>query len=238
MNYIYITGASRGIEKSLAEKLLESKENTVFGISRSCTIKHPNYKHFYLDFTDLDEVKNFTFPEHPEAGRIVLINNSGILGDISQVGKMDNDLIIMTFNINIISPVLFTNEFINQYKKSDAIKLIFNTSSGAARYSIASWSTYCSSKAALDMFSKVVENEQLLEDNNIRIFSIAPGIVDTKMQDEIREVKKEHFNDVDRFITYKNDNLLTSPEVVANGYIDIILNPDKYPDTIMDLREL
>ena len=48
-------------------------------------------------------------------------------------------------------------------QNSDAKKSIMNISSGAARHAIESWSSYCSTKAALDMYSEVIHIEQQKE---------------------------------------------------------------------------
>jgi benzil reductase ((S)-benzoin forming) len=64
LNYYYITGTSRGIGKAFAEYLLEDPSNYVIGMSRQKTIDHPNYRHFFLDLTDMNAVANFKFELH------------------------------------------------------------------------------------------------------------------------------------------------------------------------------
>lgn len=239
MNYFYITGTSRGIGKSLAEELLQSENNIVFGISRKCSIKHSRYKHFYLDLSKPENASGFKFAEHKNANSIVLVNNAGMLGSVSRVGEIDDDETIQAFNLNITSIAIFTNQFLKQYRDYSSKKVILNTSSGAGRHVVESWSTYCSTKAALDMFCRVVDSEQKqFFENPASIYSIAPGIIDTKMQDEIRAIPKEEFSGVDKFIELKNNDQLIPPEQVAKQYIDIILHPENYNDVIMDLREL
>lgn len=80
-NYYYITGTSRGIGSALADLLLQNNNNFVFGISRTCSINHSNYKHIFLDLSDIHSVNNFSFEEHDSASMIVLINNSGMIGE-------------------------------------------------------------------------------------------------------------------------------------------------------------
>mgnify|MGYP006274846701 CR=1 FL=1 len=237
MNYFYITGTSRGIGKATADELLKDESNFVFGISRHSSIQHKNYKHITLDLNDLEKVKNFQFEELKNAEKIVLFNNAGILGHVTQVGNMDNDKIIASHNINLISPVLLTNNFISFYKESKAEKIIFNTSSGAASHTIPSWSTYCSTKAGLEMFVRVIDDEQQdVKNNPVKVFSVAPGVVDTEMQDEIREVEPENFRELDRFVQLKKNGQLVKPTDVAKKYVDIMNNPENYPEMVMDLR--
>jgi len=240
MEYYFITGTSTGIGKAIAERLLAKKEVTIFGLSRRQTISHPNYRHVAMDLSRPENLLQFEFPEINRAERIVLINNAGVIGDIGFVGNKDNSIIVSTYNINIVSPSILINRFIKKYQSMETEKTILNISSGAARHSIAAWSDYCASKSALDMFSQTVAEEQsfLPESQRFHVFSVAPGIVDTPMQDQIRDAGKERFPYHETFVDYKAQNLLTLPEEVAVGVQDIIENPAKYSEVIMDLRNL
>jgi len=238
MNYFYITGTSRGIGKALALNLLEIKNNFVFGISRTCSIENSNYKHFNLDLDILKNVEKFKFDNFEDAEQIILINNSAILGEVKHIGKKTNNNIIKSYNINIISPTILMNNFIFSYQNYNCKRLILNISSGVARYPLASWATYCSTKAALDMTSKVIAEEQKEKyfENQIKIFSVAPGIVDTQMQTEIRNTNKEDFSNLEKFVAYKENNNLNSPENVAKQLIDFILTNKKQEAVCIDIR--
>ena len=239
MNYFYITGTSRGIGKAIANELLKSKNNFVYGLSRNTFIDHKNYEHIEIDFSDLEQTKKFQFREHKDAEKIVLINNAGVLGHVTQVGNLQNEKIEQAYIVNLVSPAILTNNFINAYKDSTAEKFILNVSSGAARHTIKSWSTYCSTKSGLEMFARVIMEEQKEMDGSpVKVFSIAPGVVDTEMQDEIREVEPENFSELDRFIQLKKEGKLVDPELVGRYFADVINNPDKYENPLMDLRDL
>ena len=237
MKYYYITGTSRGIGRAIAETLLERENTFVYGISRNDSIQHKNYQHISLDLNDLDRVKEFTFGDHPDAEKIVLINNAGILGHVNQVGNLYTEKVINSYTINLISPSILINQFLNQYQEHKAERMIMNTSSGAAQHTIPSWSTYCATKAGLEMFARVVEDEQQDFDNPVKVYSIAPGVVDTEMQDEIREVDPENFRELDRFVKLKKDGQLVNPKDVGKKFVDIMEHPENYPKSIMDLRD-
>ncbi len=221
MNFYYITGTSRGIGKSLAEKLLENENNFVYGIARNNFLLHDRYEHLRLDLANLELVKNFRFFEHKRAEKIVLINNAATIGEIYPLGECNNDDLINSYNVNIISPSLLINNFIAYYSKSLSKKQILNISSGAGRRAVASWGAYCASKAALDMISQVAAKES----NKLQIWSVAPGIVDTSMQAEIRSAKQENFALHQQFIDFKEQNMLSKPFDVAQKLVEILEHP-------------
>ena len=245
MNYYYITGTSRGIGKSFAEHLLENPENNVIGISRQRSIEHPRYRHFYLDLTDVNAISQFKFDLHANAKKICLINNAGALGFIKPVGKLTADTIIRNYTLNLIAPSVLTNAFIECYDGIDAEKVILNISSGAGKRPIDGWAVYCASKAGMDMFSRVVDAEQVVrsqtpQDNihkGFKIFSIAPGVVNTEMQTEIRSASKEDFSRLEDFIGYKVNNELSEPEFVSRKYIRILANLNNIKDVLSSIKD-
>jgi benzil reductase ((S)-benzoin forming) len=239
MNYYYITGTSRGIGKAIAELLLKDESNTVIGMARGRAITHERYRHVVMDMNMTEAVQAYQFEQYDDAEKIVLLNNSGVLGDVNHIGKMDSQKIVETFNVNLIAPTVLTNSFMKSYASNNAEKIIINISSGAASHTVNSWSTYCSSKAGLEMFAKVLEGElKEAENTKTKIFSIAPGIIDTEMQTEIRAVPDENFSNKSKFVSLKENNELTSPAEVADNLLDVITNPEKYPDVVMDFRNL
>jgi benzil reductase ((S)-benzoin forming) len=245
LNYYYITGTSRGIGKSLAENLLENPSNQVIGISRNKSIEHPNYHHAHLDLTDATAVAAFQFELHAHAEKIYLINNAGTLGFIKPVGQLESTAIIQNYTVNLIAPTLLTNAFMKCYATTDAEKVIVNISSGAGKTPIDGWAVYCASKAGIDMFSRVVNAEQTVKATapleNIHqpfhIFSIAPGVVNTAMQDAIRTTPTTDFSRVNDFINYKINNLLSEPDAVSKKYIHLLSNIKNIKEIIFSIKD-
>ena len=167
---------------------------------------------------------------------VVLVNNSGMLGDVKNIGEQTPENIYKVNMLNAIAPAILTNEFIKAYKNTPADIVVLNISSGAARHPVESWANYCATKSSLDMLSKVIQLENA--SSNIRVYSVAPGVVDTKMQEEIRSVSPEDFPHLSKFVSYKQKNQLVNPKDVAVLLLDIIYNPKRYQDVVLDLREI
>ncbi len=242
MNYYYITGTASGIGEELALQLLQNPSNKVIGISRNNNIIHPNFTFYQLDLSDIDAVCNFKFQAHPEANKIYLVNNAGTLGEVKHVGKLESKAIAQNYQVNLVAPGILINAFIGFYNSSSAEKVILNVSSGAGKYPIDGWAAYCASKAAIDMYSRVVAEEQKMDVSDkkrmVKIFSIAPGKVDTAMQAAIRMADKKDFSKVHDFIRFKNDNQLLSPKVVAGKYIKLLENAEKSEGTVFSINDI
>jgi benzil reductase ((S)-benzoin forming) len=238
MNYYFITGTSSGIGKALAEEILKDETNWVVGLSRRNVINHARYAHHYLDLSIIEEVKRYEFPRLDEAKQLVLINNSGQIGDIKRIGTADNDAIDNLFKVNLIAPAILMNLYMQCYMNHNAERIVLNVSSGAANYPIDSWAPYCSSKAGLDHLTRTIHEEQKITQWGIKVYSIAPGIVDTEMQSEIRSSNSEDFSRYDDFVRLKEQNELTSPEAVAKVYWEILRNTERYTEPVDTLRNM
>jgi benzil reductase ((S)-benzoin forming) len=233
MKKLYITGSSSGIGLALSNLFLEIGFE-VEGMARRNVIKHPNYIHHTLDLSDLKLVSDFKFSINGEVDEVVLINNAGWLGEVKPIGELQSENIQRINEINITAPFILINSFLSQLKSFGGKKTIINISSGAAQYPIKSWGGYCASKAAIDMFSRVIKEEH----PEIAVMSIAPGVVDTAMQKAIREVPAEHFEDSARFHDMHNSGELRSSDDVAKQIAGLLENKEKALGTVFSLREL
>lgn len=238
MNYYFITGSSKGLGKAVAELLLQSENNFVFGYARGSSIIHQRYYHKHVDFANLDAVQKIKFPELKDAEKIVLMNNAGIVGEIKHVGNLTNQKLLDCYTINLIVPTIFANEFVKTYKKSAAEKLVVNISSGAAQSAIDGWNVYCATKAGLDMFSKVLQEESNIDKTNFRVLSIAPGIIDTEMQQQIRSADTSNFSNINRFVDYKKNGDLASAQETAKKILRFINEPNLSQSVVCSVRDL
>jgi benzil reductase ((S)-benzoin forming) len=234
---IIITGCSSGIGLALSQKLIEKESNCVLGIARNCPLEAENFIFQSLDLSKIDRVKEIQFPDlDKEYGDIHLINNAGMLGEINTLDKIDLESIEDVITVNYTAAMLLSTKFIQKYQNSPLVKSIINISSGAATGAYASWSNYCASKAALEMLSKCIEVEQKDKVYPVKCFSIAPGVVNTKMQAQIRSTDIENFAMLPKFEELYTENMLYSPISVAEKLIEVIEHPEGFQEKVFRIQ--
>lgn len=232
-----ITGCSSGIGLALSRKLIENKENCVLGIARNCPFEAKNFIFKSLDLAKLDLVKDINFPDFEDGyDAIHLINNAGMLGEVNTLDKIDLVSLEDVISVNYTSAMLLCTKFIQKYQHLPVTKTIINISSGAATGAYASWSNYCASKAALEMLSKCIEIEQKDKASPIHCFSIAPGVVDTDMQNQIRSTSIENFAMLPKFEELYRENKLYSPVIVAEKLIEVLKNPERFVEKVFRIQ--
>jgi benzil reductase ((S)-benzoin forming) len=235
---LILTGHTKGLGRAILENFLSIEGTEIVGISRTTLENNPSrVVEISLDLSDLDALETHLPAIFPKESfdRYVLINNAGRIGEVKPVGKLNPKEILRVMNLNLIAPMVLTDAFIKAYGKEPGSKIICNISSGAAHKPMPGWGEYCGSKAGLAMFSKVADEE--LREMGIRVFSLAPGIVDTEMQSEIRLAEEKDFPALKRFLDYKSQGLLSDPEMVAEKIYRLIQHPELFHGTIQDVRD-
>ena len=233
MKSLYIvTGSHTGLGKSIVSQLLQDKNNTVIGISRHNEIEHSQFQFISLDLSNIEKVKTFSYPDYSHFENIVLINNAGILGEITTLEKVSIDALDAVISVNYTAVMILSTLFIKAYQDAKIQKTIITISSGAATSAYPSWSNYCASKAAVEMLMKCIVEEQKNKENPISAFAIAPGVVDTNMQLQIRSTDIQDFEFKPKFIDLYEEGKLYKPEDVAERIIEVGQSPYQFNDTV------
>ena len=238
MDIVIVTGASKGIGYELSKQLKEEGKK-VIGIARTVLEDADTFVSADLSDTDhLDKLILSIIEENIEiATSFSLINNAGMVDPIGLIGSVQAEVITKAIAVNLTAPILISNAFISRLQNFGGTKRIVNISSGAGRNPYEGWGTYCTTKAGLDHFTRVVALEQTNAKYPVEIVAIAPGIIDTDMQETIRASEADEFPLLAQFIDYKKQGLLSSAEQTAQKLIAFMENEDfKAVGPIVDIR--
>ena len=196
---ILVTGASRRIGREVAKKLASQGNKVIANYNKSqeqaqsLQKENQNIDIYKADVSKREEVKKMVETILKKYGKIdVLINNAGISESklFTDVSDADWQNII---NTNLYSAFCTTQEVVtNMIHNQNGC--IINISSIWGIVGASCETVYSIAKAGMDAMTKSLAKE--LGPSNIRVNSIAPGIIDTDMnknlsKQEIDEIKQE-----------------------------------------------
>lgn len=212
-----ILGATGGIGYAIYEKLQKEKPEEYY-VLLVRTISHKeqfvNCKIIQMDFDallDMSQLFSYLQEKMNAVEEIHLIIASGIIEPIDKIGTHKTGEITRNINVNAVGPSICIENVLGIVKQYNKCLKVIHLDSGASNYPIDGWGLYCSAKAYMSMFLRVLEVE-----GNCKVVNFDPGVVDTKMQQVIRSSKKEQCSLVDTFISYEEEGFLNTPSYVAN----------------------
>jgi len=216
-----VTGVSRGLGKEIVQQLLERGEN-VLGIGRSHSFDDRNFSFLECDFSQSKKIDALEFPQL--TGKVTLINNAGILGNVKRLSDQSSMDLEQLFAVNVISPMRLLHVIYDKMEFKNDFTLV-NISSGAANRAIPSWAGYCATKAALNMLTETFYLEELEKDNHPIIYIVAPGVIDTDMQVQIRSAKSADFSSLENFQELKRSKSLFSTKEASMRLLNMLKRP-------------
>ncbi|KAB8138960.1 SDR family NAD(P)-dependent oxidoreductase [Gracilibacillus oryzae] len=237
MKYAVVTGTSKGLGASIAKLLMEASCH-VIGIARNnnqslTDAELPGtYSYYQADLSDLSQTENIfksiidDVKEKGDMESLLLVQNAALVTPIEQAGKQNTGQLVNHVHVNLLSPMIITNLWLDSFRDSNFPLVIANVTSGAANRSVYGWNAYGSTKAGLDRYTATVALEQDELNTGNKVFLFDPSIMDTEMQGEIRSADKTQFADVEKFKAYKTNNSLRDTDVVAQVLVDRLLDAD------------
>jgi NAD(P)-dependent dehydrogenase (short-subunit alcohol dehydrogenase family) len=176
-----ITGASRGLGREVAGRLLEEGYAVLAGVRSPSTMKPlSGVEVLPLDVADPATIRAAAAAVKAHHGRLdVLVNNAGILLDeATGLMELEGDVLQRTLETNTLGPLRVAQAFAPLMSKGGRI---VNVSSGGGQLSSPStWSpAYCISKTALNAVT--VQLAEALKSRGLAVNAVCPGWVRTDM---------------------------------------------------------
>lgn len=209
---VLITGTSSGLGFGLANYYLEKGHN-VFGISRKANNELKKRENFTLltqDISHFREVKVnlLSFLKDVKTLDLVILN-AGMLNEIKDLRDTSLGEIKKVMDVNVWANKILVESLFDQVEKIDRIVAI---SSGASVSGSRGWNAYSLSKAALNMLISLYSKEY----TNTHFCALAPGLIDTKMQDYIYNLPEEkEYPAVKKLKQAKGTEQMPGPEKAA-----------------------
>ena len=208
MKNIFISGISSGIGKGLA-LFYANKGIKVYGVSRrALDFTHENIVHAQLDLLDYQQTPFVIEKLLKGVDLDLAILNAGILGTMTTMKSADLEEMKSVMETNLWSQKVLLDTLID----TCVLKNVFAISSGAAINGNVGWAGCSLSKAALNMLIQLYSKEN----PTIKFIALAPGLVDTPMQDYIcGEVSADEFPSVKRLQESRGTENMPAPESFA-----------------------
>lgn len=190
---VFITGASNGIGRELAEKFSQSLANTflmdidsnIVEFSKELSQKYSTKSISYIgNVAKEDDCINAVKEAISNFSKIdILINNAGITRD-NLVLKMSNQEFSDVIDVNLKGP-FYLSKYVFPHMSKQRYGRIINITSIVGLTGQAGQANYASSKAGLIGLTKSLARE--FAKRNITVNAVAPGFIQTKMTEKLDE---------------------------------------------------
>ena len=249
-SHLYIlTGASRGMGLGMAQQLLQ-KGNALLCISRHANpdlaaaaaqadVHLTQWTHNLADGEGASaRLREWLRNQNPaNFASASLINNAGVIPPIAPLRQCQPADLALALRVGLEAPMALTAAFLGVTESWLLPRKVLNISSGLGRYPMASQAGYCAAKAGMDHFTRCLALDEALHANGAKVCSLAPGVIDTDMQVQMRGAAGEAFPDQSKFLQLKAQGQLSSPAQAASQVLGYLARPDFGDKPVADVRD-
>jgi benzil reductase ((S)-benzoin forming) len=245
MHISIVTGASRGMGEGIALELAK-RGHRILGISRGRSeplAAYTDTEQWGADLADAiplaGHLSTWLRGISPvEVESITLINNAAITLTPGPAYEANAVETTRALRVGLESVALLTAAFLSTTREWTAAKAVLNISSGNGRRALAGTAVYSALKAGMDHYTRVLAlDEAALGARGAKVCSLAPGVIDTDMQTQIRSADPAKFAAHGMFVSYKNEGHLLSPEAAAKRVLAYLNRPDFGANPVADVRD-
>lgn len=246
---IFLTGSSRGMGLAMARQLLQPGHRLIClarssndTLNQAAAAAGAELQQWSLDLSApaeaaaklSDWLQSQASADYAQA---TLINNAGVMPPIAPLSTLTSAELVTALRVGLEAPMLLTAAFLGATEHWTAQRKVLNISSGMGRRPMASQAAYCAAKAGMDHFTRCVALEEDLKPHGAKLCSLAPGVIDTDMQQQLRNADPAAFPDLQRFTGLKANHLLASPEQAAAQVLAWLQRPDFGQQAVADVRQ-
>ena len=221
-----ITGGGRGIGAAAAHLLAEAGAAVVLAarsgdqiesVAREIRGAGARAIGVPCDVANSDQIEEVVEAALTQYDRVdILVNNAGIIWPVEHISEADAEEWAYNIHCNLVGPFQMARNVL-PVMIDQGYGRILNVSSGAAEHVMPGWSAYCAAKAGLNMLTRCLAVElQAAGAPGVTVNALAPGMVDTEMQADIRSIDTHGSSlDYSRFHEAHEQGALHSPVSAA-----------------------
>jgi len=241
-----VTGASRGLGAAMARQLLAASDHQLLCLSRqrsaALDAAGNRCEQWAVDLSQPDEAAArlgpwLTAQDASAFASATLINNAAALTRVGAIDECSDAELSSSLRVGIEAPLLLTAAFLRATRAWPARRRVLNISSGLGRRAMAGQASYCAAKAGIDHFSRALALDEAQRPNGAKVVSLAPGVIDTDMQQHLRSADSTGFPEQANFIGLKEKGQLTSPEDAAARVLGYLNRADFGANPVADVRD-
>lgn len=242
---VIVTGASRGLGHALAQALFLPGTRLLTMSRRACALPavvgaaHDDWQVDLADPLPLAERLDAWLGDKPGTGfrSTLFVHNAAMLSTPATLSEVPLPELTQATRVNLEAPLLLSAAFLRATASWAGQRQLLFISSGLGRNAMAGAASYCATKAGLDHLARALALEEAARTNGARVVSLAPGVIDTDMQVQLRGADPAAFAARSRFVDLHHGGQLLSPATVA-GKIVAYLGRENYGDSpVADIRD-
>jgi benzil reductase ((S)-benzoin forming) len=243
-----LTGASRGLGAALAVRLLCPGHQLLClsrgsseALAAAAATAGVSCEQWSADLTD-----PLTVASRLEAwlrqldGQLfdsaTLINNAALLAAPGPLERSDPGELSAVLRVGLEAPALLTAAFLRATRDWRAARRVLNISSGLGRRAMAGSASYCAVKAGLDHLSRALALDEALQPKGAKVVSLAPGVIETDMQLQLRSAPAEGFPEREMFVQMHRGGQLSTPQDTAARIAAWLESPAFGVEVVADIR--
>lgn len=244
-----ITGASRGMGLAIAQQLLSPtarllciSRNTNAQLAEEAQRAGAQLEQWPRDLAHGEAVATalsawFANIDPQTIASVTLINNAALISAMVPLRDASPTELATALRVGLEAPMQLTAAFLGMTRNWNTQRKVLNISSGLGRRAMASSASYCAAKAGMDHFTRCVALDEAQLENGAKVCSLAPGVIDTDMQVQLRTSDPAKFPDVAMFAGMHSGKQLSSPADAAQKVIAFLNRPDFGSEPVADVRQ-